>query len=429
MVATVSNGSAVAMLVVCAFVSASVGVMVACALSRRSRRRRVFETALRLDLVDDSTDPDQLLASIERSLRDARVDALEEREHTARLQLALESMAEAVLVYDTDGVMLEHNASAAQYIDARHGDALVGAAIGDLVRVSLSGEAASTTLELFGPPRRWVVLTTTPVATDSGPVVVAMVEDITERRLLEAMRTDFVANISHELKTPVGAIALLAETLEVENDSVVAERLAGRIHVEALRVGRTIEDLLELSRIESATAHPDRRVDLCEIIGEAVTRLRPAAEQAGVEFAVTISEQVPLTVAGDRRQLQSAVTNLLDNAVKYSDPGSSVDVVADVDGDRVRVTIADHGIGIPARDLERIFERFYRVDQARSRATGGTGLGLSIVRHIVSNHGGTIEVDSRLGEGSAFTLDLPRAVELIDSEPTATDRAVPTNRS
>ena len=288
MVATVSNGSAVAMLVVCAFVSASVGVMVACALSRRSRRRRVFETALRLDLVDDSTDPDQLLASIERSLRDARVDALEEREHTARLQLAIDSMAEAVLVYDTDGVMLEHNASAAQYIDARHGDALVGAAIGDLVRVSLSGEAASTTLELFGPPRRWVVLTTTPVATDSGPVVVAMVEDITERRLLEAMRTDFVANISHELKTPVGAIALLAETLEVENDSVVAERLAGRIHVEALRVGRTIEDLLELSRIESATAHPDRRVDLCEIIGEAVTRLRPAAEHASDEFAHSI---------------------------------------------------------------------------------------------------------------------------------------------
>ncbi len=431
MLATVSNGTAVALGLGFALLGVVVGFVVTRVTGRRALRERLTESAHRLGFVDEAADVEALLGSIERALREAHSSTIDQREHTSRLQLAIDSMVEAVMVYDGDGVMLEHNAAAAPYLEARHGDALVGAALGDLIRVALTGEAATTTLELFGPPKRWVVLSTTPVSTDSGPVVVAMVEDITDRRLLEAVRTDFVANISHELKTPVGAIALLAETLEVETDPAVSERLAGRIHVEALRVGRTIEDLLELSRIESTTSRSADSVDLCAIVREAITRLRPAAEQAGVELAISTSHDC-LLVAGDRRQLQSAVTNLLDNSVKYSDPGSSVEVFTELVDSMVRVQIIDHGIGIPSRDLERIFERFYRVDQARSRETGGTGLGLAIVRHIVSNHGGTIEVDSRLGEGSTFTLRFPMVAEpelSTSPEPSRTVSAVQGDRS
>jgi two-component system sensor histidine kinase SenX3 len=222
------------------------------------------------------------------------------------------------------------------------------------------------------------------------------------------VRTDFVANISHELKTPVGAIGLLAETLQAEDDPEVAERLAHRIQDEAFRVGRTIDDLLDLSKIELGQVATPEAVSVEAIVREAVARIRPAAEHAGI----TVSSDVPdgLQVTGDRRQLTSALSNLLDNAVKYSDEGGSVEVLAIGRPGEVVLTVADHGIGIPARDMERVFERFYRVDQARSRETGGTGLGLAIVRHVVANHHGSVEVDSRLGEGSTFTLLLPAPV-------------------
>ena len=156
-----------------------------------------------------------------------------------------------------------------------------------------------------------------------------------------------------------------------------------------------------------------------DIVQEAVERMRPAAEQAGISV---VAEAVPdeLVIAGDRRQLTSALSNLLDNAVKYSDPGGSVEVEAGAEGDQVVISVADHGIGIPARDLERVFERFYRVDQARSRQTGGTGLGLAIVRHVVVNHHGSVEIESRLGEGSRFALRLPAAAPVdvpVPSEP------------
>ena len=247
--------------------------------------------------------------------------------------------------------------------------------MGELVDSALRGEPASRTIDLFGPPRRVVVVTTAPLESSGGRTAVAVVDDITERRHLEAVRTDFVANISHELKTPVGAIGLLAETLQAEDDPEVTERLATRIQNEALRVGRTIEDLLELvphrARPGLVAASRWPSTTSCS---EAVERMRPAAEQAGISV---VADAVPdeLVIAGDRRQLTSALSNLLDNAVKYSDPGSSVEVEAGADGDEVVISVADHGIGIPARDIERVFERFYRVDQARSRQTGGTGLG------------------------------------------------------
>jgi two-component system sensor histidine kinase SenX3 len=261
------------------------------------------------------------------------------------------------------------------------------------------------------------VITTNPLESGSGTGAVAIIEDITERRRLEAVRTDFVANISHELKTPVGAISLLAETLLAEDDPAVADRLANRILSEAIRVGHTIQDLLELSQIEIDEPVEFDIVDIGDLAAEAADRIRPAAEQASITINVTGSAS-DLSVRGDRRQLLSAISNLLDNALKYSDQDSTVDVFTTAESSEVLIAIVDHVIGIPARDIERVFERFYRVDQARSRQTGGTGLGLAIVRHVAVNHQGTVDVESRLGEGSRFTLRLP-AFESI--EPGAVD--------
>jgi two-component system sensor histidine kinase SenX3 len=410
--ATVVGVAAGAMVGV-AFASAIVAAVIASVVTWSVARRRQVDVlasaTTRLGLAGPSVaheDPAAIASSLERAVRDARSDSTAAAEARARLQEALDSLPQAVLITDGAGTVVERNAAAEAFVAARHSDAIVEAAVGELIDRALRGEPASRTVDLFGPPRRVVVVTTTPLETDAGRAAVAVVEDVTERRLLEAVRTDFVANISHELKTPVGAIGLLAETLESEDDPVVSARLAGRIQAEALRVGRTIEDLLELSRIELGQVSALEPVALEAIVEEAVQRIRPAAEQAGIEL-VAVGVPSGVEVSADRRQLTSALSNLLDNAVKYSDAGGSVEVEACQVGGEVVLSVADHGIGIPTRDIERVFERFYRVDQARSRQTGGTGLGLAIVRHVVANHHGTVEVESRLGEGSRFTLRLP----------------------
>jgi len=346
--------------------------------------------------------------SADRELAEAEERATGERESRRRMERALRAIPEGVVVVDDRGEIVFRNGVAAEFAAARHGDALVEAAIRELVDEAVrEGRAGTRTLELFGPPRRTMVISASPLLTDGRALgALAIVDDITDKRRLEAVRRDFVANISHELKTPVGALSLLAETLVDEDDRDVSRRLAGRMVNEAMRLANTIEDLLVLSRIESEEAPEREAVPIHLAVAEAVTRIRPAAEQADIEIDVTEADP-HLAVMGDRRQLVSAIYNLLDNAVKYSDSASTVDVRARTDGRVVDISVADHGIGIPARDLERVFERFYRVDVARSRVTGGTGLGLSIVRHVVANHDGEVMVDSRLGEGSTFTLRLP----------------------
>ena len=328
----------------------------------------------------------------------------------ARLASALAVIPQGVVVFDEGGGIAFRNEVAASYLTARHGEALVEEAITELAAATVgpSGTTAPPrTVDLFGPPRRTLVLKATRLEHDAhGFGVLVVIDDVTDRRRLEAVRRDFVANISHELKTPVGALALLAETLLSEDDPAVARRLAERMVTEAFRVGGTIDDLLELSRIEAAEEAKREDVPVGLFVAEAVDRVRPAAEQQGISIEVE-EPAARLAVGGDRRQLVSATYNLLENAVKYSDPGSTVQVRAHTDGRWVDISIEDHGIGIPRRDLERVFERFYRVDRARSRETGGTGLGLAIVRHVASNHAGEVRVESREGEGSTFTLRLP----------------------
>jgi two-component system sensor histidine kinase SenX3 len=242
---------------------------------------------------------------------------------------------------------------------------------------------------------------------------VAFVEDISERRRIEQTRTDFVANISHELRTPVGALSVLAETLVDETNLDTIARVVTRMLAETDRASRTIDDLMELSRIEMGGERSDEPVRVADVISGGVDRVLELATRR----EITISTLAPvdpdgrqadaLSIRGDRRQLVSAVGNLIENAVKFSEAGSSVQVRARRVDDWLEISVADQGIGIPQRDLDRIFERFYRVDRARSRATGGTGLGLAIVRHVAGNHGGDVSVTSVEGEGSTFVLRLP----------------------
>jgi two-component system sensor histidine kinase SenX3 len=324
-----------------------------------------------------------------------------------RLASALDALTQGIVIADSTGRVVFRNVQASTFVGARHGDALVEQAVVELLASGCRGASDRRTVDLFGPPRRTIVVAVSPLE-DGGHIVGALgsVDDITERTRLEAVRTDFVANISHELKTPVGALALLAETLNAEDDEPVRQRLSERLVHEAHRVGRTIDDLLELSRIEVERSPVREPVAVHLVIAEAVDRVRQGADLRGIRVEVT-EPSSRLTVVGERRQLVSAIGNLLDNAIKYSDEGAIVAVSTSTDGRTVDLTIADQGIGIPERDLERIFERFYRVDRARSRETGGTGLGLAIVRHVATNHGGEVRVQSQEGQGSTFTLTIP----------------------
>jgi two-component system sensor histidine kinase SenX3 len=408
---------------------------IAAAISGDRRYRQLLEQVDRLDeavaglaplggTAGDSkpspeTDPSRLpalanvpgpLQSLERRLRIvvSAVDA--DRRRVNLMERAVRSVPEGLVLTDAQGVEVFRNDVAAELAGARHGDALVEAAVRELVTEAVrDGQSPIRTLDLYGPPRRTMVVSARPVLTDGEPVGgLALIADITEKRQLEAIRRDFVANISHELKTPVGALSLLAETLITEDDPQVTQRLAERMLSEATRLAHTIEDLLVLSRIESEE-HPDREVvPVHRVVTEAVNRIRPGAESVGIAIDVAAADP-RLSVQADRRQVVSALYNLLDNAVKYSDPDSGIEVRVIDDGRELQIAVEDHGIGIPAKDIERVFERFYRVDLARSRQTGGTGLGLSIVRHVMANHGGQVTVESRLGEGSTFVLRFPVA--------------------
>lgn len=233
----------------------------------------------------------------------------------------------------------------------------------------------------------------------------ALIDSIAEERRVDATRRDFVANVSHELKTPIGAIALLADTLADASSDDDRAALADHLNREVNRVSDIIDDLLELTRLEES-APEQERFSLDDAIVKAVDTAQGLADALGVSLNV---QGVPsdIEITGERRQLVRAIVNLIDNAVRYSEPGDQVSVVVDRLVDEAEITVADTGVGIPRPELERIFERFYRVDRARSRDTGGTGLGLAIVRHVAENHGGRVLVESKVGEGSSFSLHLP----------------------
>jgi two-component system sensor histidine kinase SenX3 len=564
-------------------------VVVASLLGRRLGRRAIAQrltalgTRLSIDPPEDDTSIETALAYLEQVTGAATQAVAESSADAIRLRRSLDTLPQGVVVCDEDGVVVYRNPRANSLMTSRHGDVLAAQAVTELLEDAWHEGTAERTLDLYGPPRRTLAVRTRLIDDGRRALgVIAVINDVSERRRLEEIRRDFVANVSHELKTPIGALGLLAETLVSEPDADVAQRLASRIHTEAFRVSRIIDDLLDLSRIESEEAPPREPVSVNLVMAEAVERVRAAADQRGIRIEL-VEPDPPVAVYGDRRQLVSAMHALLENAVTYSYDGSSVTVsasvtqesadgqdgnaatgsvpatvgttasastasppvpsmppvaplpapapdgpvlapatpqspkairrpapgpaptttpfgtpaipaapaapesavhsagdggtgprpepgaaapvvapfdavafgaapydaeqdgggeaggpgAADVPGsppaastgtqvrpddtsaarndsgtrvtprELVRLSVIDSGVGIPARDLDRIFERFYRVDHGRSRDTGGTGLGLSIARHVANNHQGWVEVESREGEGSTFTLVLP----------------------
>ena len=552
---------AIILIVIAVAVAVLVG-FIAALLGRRSGRRAISQrlaslgTRLGLDPPQDEYNVETSLAYLEQVTGGAAQAVTESSSDAIRLRRSLDTLTQGVVLCDENGTVIYRNGRANALMVSRHGDALAAQAVTDVLEDAWHEGSAERTLDLYGPPRRTLQVRARQIDDGRRPLgVIALIEDVSERRRLEEIRRDFVANVSHELKTPMGALGLLAETLVAEPDPDVAQRLAGRIHNEAFRVSRIIDDLLDLSRIESEEAPPREPVLVNLVMADAIERVRATADQRGIEI-VLHEPSPPVAVLGDRRQLVSAMHALLENAITYSYDNSKVVVTGAVqrfnpnlshpslaghlvdegdegddvlrrdpitgeypavgaeagapahagdankgaDGanddtgeteattstkapartvdptftpeildqyaplgqtapgasaatgttapsmpvppvvtaegdtagtgpgdasaavspnwrieerDNVRLSVQDHGVGIPARDLDRIFERFYRVDHGRSRDTGGTGLGLSIVRHVANNHQGWVDVESREGEGSTFTLVLPIQAERL----------------
>ena len=383
----------------------------------RAIAQRLGALAERLGVArgDDNGKVETALSFLEDATGAATTAVNESSANAERLRRSLEVLSVGLVLCDEAGTVVYRNTNAEELMSSRYGDALAAQAVTEVLGEGWRLGASERILDIYGPPRRTLQLRATVIGDGIRPLgVLAIIEDVTERKRLEDIRRDFIANVSHELKTPMGALGLLAETLQYERDPSIAQRLTERIHTEAFRVNRIIEDLLDLSRLESEGQPVRDPIPVGLFMAEAIERIRTAADQRGLKLNFT-EPPVPLLVTGDRRQLVSAIHALLENAVTYSPDGGTVTIGAErAEGSDetgpyglARITVSDQGVGIPARDLERIFERFYRVDQGRSRQTGGTGLGLSIVRHVAQNHGGNVSVISREGEGSTFTLDLP----------------------
>lgn len=242
---------------------------------------------------------------------------------------------------------------------------------------------------------------------DNRYVVIYAVDD-SEHTRMESARRDFVANVSHELKTPVGAISLMAETLlEVHDEPDAVQHFASKLSGEVRRMNQMINELISLSKLQGAESLPELEVlSVDKIISDAVERCRLAAETSNIEL--TMDGPSRSFVRGDLNLLVTSVANLIANAIAYSPEGSTVSITREIHAEMILIRVTDRGIGIALEDQERVFERFFRVDKARSRNTGGTGLGLSIVKHVMANHGGSVFLWSRPGSGSTFTLELPR---------------------
>lgn len=288
-----------------------------------------------------------------------------------------------------------------------------------LVRlVRRSGELKMANLEIprgpIGDGRRNLHVTAAPI--DNEGKILVFINDESEQQRIDAVRRDFVANVSHELKTPIGALMLLSEAvLGAKDNPEEVQKFAQRMQSESRRLSELVKEIIDLSRLQShdplVAAY---EVDIDEVVKEAINLSESAAEARQV--TIILNEKSNGVVIGDRDQLIMAVHNLIENAINYSPEKTRVTVTISDAGELIEVTVADQGIGIAETEQERIFERFYRVDPARSRETGGTGLGLSIVKHVALNHGGEIGVWSKEGVGSTFALRLPRAPQSVTDE-------------
>jgi two-component system sensor histidine kinase SenX3 len=316
----------------------------------------------------------------------------------------------ASLVVDAQGNVLR-TTPRAEALGLVRRDALAVGDIHELIGACVErGMAQDREIRVRRPPLGRGMLDLRATVAPLGPgTYVVLVEDLAEERRVDAVRRDFVANVSHELKTPVGAMALLAEAiLSSADDKESVQRFAERMLTESSRLSSLINDIIELSRLQGDDPLVRAAVfEVDSVIAQAAEEVRSLADARDIELVV--SGAPGAEVLGDRGQVLAAVRNLVNNAVTYSPDHTRVAVAARSDAGVVEIDVKDQGIGIASHDLDRIFERFYRADPARSRSTGGTGLGLSIVKHVCQNHGGDVAVWSELGVGSTFTMRLPLA--------------------
>ncbi len=347
-----------------------------------------------------------------------------------RLTAVLGGMVEGVVAIDRDRRVLHLNAVAANWFGRPGPELAVGRPIyelsrqpeisGALVEAMEKRTQVSRTFGLVrlagedGGPHRFE-LNASPLLSSGrdGELVegaVAVIHDITELERLESVRRDFVSNVSHELKTPLTAIRGYVETLLDADpmDGPTRGRFLRKIRRQSNRLGALVADLLTLSRIESSTEPPEKVLDLRSAAGEVLNLLGPASEERSLELVAEFPEEA-VEVLGEEEAIRQALSNLVDNAVKYSSTGGRVLVRLQAENGRAVLEVEDEGPGIAREHLDRIFERFYRVDRARSRELGGTGLGLAIVKNVARRHGGGVEVESERGRGSTFRLWLPAA--------------------
>ncbi len=332
------------------------------------------------------------------------------RPDATRWQALLETTDDAVMLADSEGRIQLSNSVAASLFGMSSGGTLLAhtlsAELEDLYRMALRRQSGvEREVSLSQPSSRTLHVRITPLADGEWLLVL---RDLTELRRLERVRRDFVANVSHELRTPLTSIKAMAETLldGARTDEAVAGRFLQTIMRESDRLVRLSTDLLDLSRVE-ARGVEKAPIDLAALVADVATRLASQAEKADITLSNTIRQ--PLIVAADRDEMAQVLVNLLDNAIAYTPRGGSVTLSAQETPDSVTVSVADTGIGILSHDIPRLFERFYRADKARSRASGGTGLGLSIVKHIIENHGGAVGVESEYNKGSVFSFTLPKS--------------------
>jgi signal transduction histidine kinase len=351
--------------------------------------------------------------SRERPLREAlarTTSSLEERERDSAESEAVRTMIDAgmeegVILFDAAGRLMYANEASQRHLGRRP------ASIAQLFPAP-AAEAAAAAVDSNEPrtvevetASRWLRMAATPAG--KGAVLVVL-SDVTEARRVEALRRDFVVNASHELKTPAASIQATAETLldALRDDPAAVPRFARTLGQEAARLSRIVADLLDLSRLE-AGGEADGTVRLDSLVADEAQRFTQRARDAQLALDVR-TDPVP-DVRGSEQDLAVLVGNLIDNAIRYTPAGGTVEVDVSPSDQGVRLRVTDSGIGIPQRDLDRVLERFYRVDSGRSRLAGGTGLGLSIVRHVAENHGGSVSVTSELGRGTTVDVVLPAA--------------------
>lgn len=397
--------------VIAVVVAATAATVAALLWVAQRRSASALEEALRR--VSGSVPGKGRTSALGAALNELERSAASAQRERGRLAGAVQAAPLGILITDDAGGVVSANPAAERFLGSRLGEAVAEVRVRQAIdRAIRSRGAVEVEVELYTPVRSIIEMTAVPLdfGVESAGAV-AYIRDVTDERRVLAMRRDFIANVSHELKTPLAALAVLAETLAAGvADSGTASALAGRVETEAHRLAKLVDDILDLSQAEAADVD-HRPVSIGEVVGEVESQLAGLAADRGVALVV---EPIPdgAIVIGDRRQLRTMIANLVDNAIKYSTPGegrsAEVRVVVAAEGGRVRVTVADEGIGISEAHVDRIFERFYRVDRARGRQTGGTGLGLSIVRHIARTHRGDVSVRSVEGVGSTFTVDLPR---------------------